>query len=93
VWDVQQRALDVVISGHTGPVMALAALPDGCLLSGCWDDTLRVWDERVLSVRGGAGADTCAATIAGAGGVLALAVLPDGRVASGSHAGTLRAWR
>ena len=93
VWDLQRHALDVVISGHTGPVMALAALPDGRLLSGSWDDTLRVWDERALSVRGGAGADTCAATIAGAGFGIALAVLPDGRVVSGGWDGTVKVWR
>ena len=93
VWDVQRRALDVVISGHTRGVSALAALPDGRLLSGSWDSTLKVWDVRVLSVRGGAGADTCAATIAGAGYVMALAVLPDGRVVSGSWDGTVKTWR
>ena len=93
VWDVQRCALDVVISGHAHPVGAIVALPDGWLLSSSHDSTLKVWDERVLSVRGSAGADTCAATIAGAGYVMALAVLPDGRVVSGGVGGFLRTWQ
>ena len=94
VWDVKRRALDVVIRGHTSTVSSLAALPDGRLLSGSGDRTLKVWDERVLSVRGGAAADTCAATLVGhTGWVTALAVLPDRRVVSGSWDGTVRVWR
>ena len=92
---MQCRALDVVISGHTGGAWALAALPDGRLLSGSFDGTLRVWDERALSVRGGggAGSDTCAARLPGPSGIFALAVLPDGHVVSGDIGGVLRAWR
>ena len=94
VWDVKRCALDVVISGHTNWVNALVALHDGRLLSGSDDRTLKVWDERVLSVRGGVGANTCAATLQGhTRRVAALAVLPDGSVASGSGDGTVRVWR
>ena len=93
MWDVERRALNVVISGHTSVVRSLAALPDGRLLSGSGDNTLKVWDKRVLSVRGGAAADTCAATLVGhADGVVALAVLPNRRVVSGSADGTVRMW-
>ena len=70
------------------------ALPDGRLRSGSRDRTLTVWDERALSVRGGADTDTCAATLVGhTRAVLALAVLPDRRVASGSGDGTVRVWQ
>ena len=51
MWDVKRRTCNVVISGHTNLVRALAALPDGRLLSGNEDRTLKVRDERVLSVR------------------------------------------
>ena len=50
----------------------------------------------MLSARGGAGANTCAATLQGhTSGVMALAVLPDGRVASGGcfGDGTVRVWQ
>ena len=50
--------------------------------------------RRVLTVRGGVEADTCAATLVGhTGYVMALAVLPDRRVVSGSDDGTVRVWR
>ena len=44
VWDVGARACVAVLEGHGGPVVALAALPDGRLASGSWHDPLiRVW--------------------------------------------------
>ena len=58
---------------------------DGRLLSGSYDHTLKVWDERALSARGGADSDTCAATLVGHTHlVMALAVLPGRSVASGT---------
>ena len=94
VWDVKRRALDVVISGHVNAVWALAALPDGRLLSGSNDRTMKVWGEAPLAVRGGAGFVVCAATLQGhTGYVFALAVLPDRRVVSGSWDGSLRVWQ
>ena len=73
---------------------ALAPLPDGCLLSVSLDSTLKVWDERALSVRGGAATDACAATLEGhTDGMSVLAVLPDRSVVSGSWEGTVRRWR
>ena len=97
VWDVQRGALDAVLTGHTGGVQSLAVLPDGRLLSGSGGDTtIRVWDARALSLRGGRATADCAATLEGhAGGVTALAVLPNGSVASGGGGyqdGTLRLW-
>ena len=86
--------MDAVIRGHTDRVVALAALVDGRLLSGSHDRTVKVWEERALSVRGGADTDTCAATLVGhTGWVMALAVLPDRSVLSGSYDGTVRVWQ
>lgn len=36
-----------VLSGHTGPVSALALSPD-VLVSASWDCSIRVWDRRSL---------------------------------------------
>ena len=72
---------------------ALAPLPDGCLLSVSLDSTLKVWDERALSVRGGVDTSVCAAMLEGhTGRVFALAVLPDRSVVSGSEDSTVRGW-
>ena len=79
---------------HTRGVDALAAPPSGRLLGGSDDRALKVWDERPLSVRGGADCDTCAATLVGhTHYVFTLAVLPDRSVASGGYDGTVRVWR
>ena len=90
VWDVQRRALDAEISGHTNDVESLAALSDGRLLSGSRDETMKVWS--VPPAAAGALA-LCSATLGGhTGPVYALARLPDGRVVSGSLDGTVRMW-
>jgi APAF-1 helical domain/WD domain, G-beta repeat len=75
--------LSQTFTGHRGEVTALAVLPDGRVVSGSQDQTLRVWDvdsgaSRVLEGH--------------TDQVTALAVLPDGRVVSGSCDHTLRVW-
>ena len=68
-------------------------LPGGELLSGSWDHTIKVWDARALSVRGGGATAACAATLEGHPFmVMALAVLRDGSVASGSWDGVVCRW-
>ena len=72
------------LEGHTGPVSALCALPDGRLASGSWDNTIRLWDPS-------SGAET--ARLKGHTlRVTALCLLPDGRLASGSDDNTIRLW-
>ncbi|KAL8410063.1 hypothetical protein RB594_008238 [Gaeumannomyces avenae] len=45
IWSVQTGQLLDQLSGHEGPVSALAFAPDGGLLvSGSWDKTARVWN-------------------------------------------------
>jgi WD40 repeat protein len=34
---------EAVLAGHTDKIYCLALLPDGRVVSGSWDDTLRVW--------------------------------------------------
>ena len=74
-----------VLEGHTNWVSAVAVLGDGRVVSGGYDNTLRVWDvdtgvcERVLEGHTDA--------------VFAVAVLGGGRVVSGSGDRTLRVWR
>ena len=79
--------------GHTSIVWSLAVLPDGRLLSGSYDRTIRVWGEGALSVRGGGDTAVCDTTLVGhTDCVTALVVLRDGAVASGSRDGSVRFW-
>lgn len=72
------------LTGDLGRIDALAVLPDGRVVSGSNDKTLRVWET---------GSGQLVKTLAGhTGAVNALAVLPDGRVVSGSDDTTLRIW-
>jgi WD40 repeat protein len=80
---VRERA---VLSGHTGPVTALAFTPDGrWLLSGGEDGTVRLW---------GLPEGRCLREIhAHPAGVTAVVTHPDGRqVVSGARDSTLREW-
>ena len=83
-----RRELDARLVGHASYVRSLTVLPDGRLLSGSYDCTIRVWGEGALSVRGGGGTAACAATLVGHTSlVMSLVVLRDGAVASGSGDG------
>ena len=77
-----EGVLSVRLTGLTDAVCALAALPDGTLASGSWDNTVRVWRD-----------DVCVRTLEGhRDSVTSLAVLPDVKLASGSHDKTVRVW-
>ena len=72
------------MEGHCGAVSCAAVLPDGRVLGGSGDGTLRVWDPAT---------GQCLQTLEGhSNPVSCAAVLPDGRVLSGSNDGTLRVW-
>ena len=72
------------LAGHTNWADALAVMPDGKLVSGSNDNTVRIWDTT---------SGACLLTLADhTDGVNALAVLPDGRLVSGSDDLTVRVW-
>jgi WD40 repeat protein len=75
---------DSVLTGHVGHITALAALPDGRLVSGAKDKTVRVWD---LS-----GATAPVVLEGHADKVTAVAAAPDGRVVSAAKDKTVRLW-
>ena len=76
--------LQHVLEGHTDCVSAVCALPDGRVLSGSCDKTLRVWN-----LTSGA----CEAVLKGhTDAVKSVCALPDGRVVSGSSDQMLRVW-
>ncbi len=88
LWEVETGECLRILTGHTGPVMALAFHPihEYLLASGSDDKTVRLWD-----VRAGACLHICEGHQAE---VLRVAFSPDGRwLASGSHDRCVRVWR
>ena len=44
VWSLRTSQLLDVLSGHEGPISSLAFSSQGMLISGSWDETVRIWD-------------------------------------------------
>ena len=94
-----------MLEGHTRTVRCLQALPDGRIVSGSEDNTLRIWTERGRDERNNIlGAAIRWLTkrepkkwsselLAGhTAGVWGLQALPGGQIVSGSADGTIRIW-
>ncbi|KAG1660074.1 hypothetical protein FOA52_006420 [Chlamydomonas sp. UWO 241] len=87
VWSLKTGRLLDVLSGHEGPVSALAFSPlEGGLLASCsWDRSARVWD-----VYNGKG---CVDTMTHTHDCLAVAIRPDGKqLAVSTLDGTITLW-
>jgi cytochrome c len=86
IWTQGQPQPDLVLDGHSGPIVALALSPDGATLaSASWDHTVRLWP-----LNGGA-----PRVLEGnAMNVNGVAFSPDGRdLVSAGYDATLRVWR
>ena len=82
--DSAGSALLCTLKGHEFGVAAVAVLPDGRIVSGSDDRTLKVWDAET---------GECSRTLKGHDDwVRAVSVLPDGRIVSGSWDETLKVW-
>ena len=44
IWDLKRRQLLRTLRGHALGMLALLVLPNGNLVSGSWDDSIKVWD-------------------------------------------------
>jgi WD40 repeat protein len=86
IWDVTSGRQLAAVSGHTGPVRAMAVAPDGSWLATAFSDGLvRIWDLT---------AEKEQAFLSGHGDwVTAVAVAPDGSwLAAASSDGTVSIW-
>ncbi|KIK26405.1 hypothetical protein PISMIDRAFT_94982 [Pisolithus microcarpus 441] len=79
-------AIQLVLNGHISSVTSVAFSPDGNrIVSGCWDNTVRVWDAKSGVQIGSLKGHTSSVT--------SVAISPDGsRIVSGSRDNTVRVW-
>ena len=73
-----------VLQGHTAPVEALAILPNGHIVSGSDDNSLRIWDP--------ATGECIAVLTEHTASVNTLAIFPNGDIVSGSGDCSIRIW-
>ena len=75
------------LEGHSGPVSTLQVLPDGRIVSGSDDQTIKIWEKNQ------AGKYKEKETLEGhTGAVRTIQVLPDGWIVSGSYDKTIKIW-
>ena len=81
--DLPHPALQRALTGHTGPVRAVAIAPDGTWLATGGDDgSVRIWDPATGEL-----------DISATGGIRAVAFAPDGTwLATGGDDGSVRIW-
>src|SRR3954468_1772595 len=85
IWTAGRTEPDAVLEGHTAPIAALAASPDGATLaSASWDQTVRLWPLKGGAPRGFEGHTQ---------NVNGVAFAPDGRtLVSVSYDQSVRIW-
>ena len=72
------------LSGHTHTIRYIAVTPDGKIISGSFDDTLKIWDIATGKLLH---------TLEGhTDFVYIVRITPDGKIISGSFDGTLKIW-
>lgn len=94
IWNVDQAECLAMLEGHTDDVHAVAVLPNGDILSGSRDRTIRVWTNSSQELGLGKSlAYNCKNTLKGhEGTVKGLAVLKNGGFVSSSADGCIRMW-
>lgn len=84
IWDPNSNVYKFKLNGHIGVVFSLLALPNGDLISGAEDGTIRIWDTSTGSLK---------STLTDSDGwTRSLVLLDDGNVISGSDFGRISRW-
>lgn len=73
---------NIVLEGHTETVTCVKILPDGRIISGSRDRTIKIWNTKT---------GICENTFNVGSPVKCINVLPDGRIMTGSY-NTLKIW-
>ncbi len=80
VWDAESGDEIQTLTGHAEPVTAAVYLPDGLVVSGSWDATIRIWQRGGALSLTGHRADITSLAVSG------------NRILSASEDGTVRIW-
>jgi WD40 repeat protein len=79
------------LKGHHNSISCCTLLPNGRLISGSHDKTLRIWNVQTGQQSNPKG--KCELILEGhTDAVFCCTILPDGRIVSGSYDGTLKIW-
>ena len=82
--DLEFGTLKKTLTGHIDSVYALTTLSNGDLVSGSWDNTIKIWNGNDLSLKKTLTGHTDA--------VRALTTLSNGYLVSGSGDNTIKIW-
>ena len=83
-YDYYLEGNSYTLEGHIDEVNCISVLPDGRIISGSYDKTLKIWNPST---------GNCDHTFIGhTDAVRCIAILPNGRIISGSSDKTLKIW-
>ncbi len=83
IWNLETKNRDQVLHGHDNYINCICELPDGRIISGSKDKTIKIWDLNT---------GICDMTINCESVITCFEMLPDGRFLSGFANGTLSIW-
>lgn len=83
IWNIKSDKCKI-LEGHSEPVKCITVLPDGRIVSGSWDKTIKIWDPN---------SGKCTKTLKGhSEGIYSLVVLDNDKLVSASDDHTIRIW-
>ena len=84
VWDLENKVEVMTLSDHTALISSIKELPDGRVVSGSDDHTLKIWNLMITDELKSEPNKRCEMTLKDTTNVLSIAVLPDGKIVSGT---------
>lgn len=82
IWNSNTGEYESILEGHTNPITCLDNLPNGRIITGSGDNTIKIWDDK-----------ECKLTLSGHTATIKCTnILPDGQIVSGSDDKTIKIW-